>query len=436
MTQPAAKAGKNETMTSNDDGSRKTEGEASEADFEAAYSADAESEAKATASETPKSDIEEGEGDLRKDPAGPTEAEAKLSSDPEAEGDTDVTTKVAADRTPTDAPATKPKGADTSELAFAQRIQSEQKQGDVEVLPASTAGNRQAGSDAPQPTTVTKGQAADQVAANGLLAKKAMPVDPQTGRGPAQSTPPAVPQSASDAALPSAGTELPAEGELIPLPRARRKRDDALQASSLRETSATPTPPAKTTAPPPVPATPPLVNPALPMQAEITSVDLQLLPVGDLDAPSSWDSRGPTPASLAQTLARPETPGMIGRQMAEALQRFPDRPVELSLNPKELGRVQLSIAAAESGITVQVLAERPETLDLMRRNIDQLAREFEALGYDSINFAFNEGQTEGDPSEGTDRHEHAAPLLGAGEPEAETAIPVTMTASTGVDIRV
>jgi flagellar hook-length control protein FliK len=99
-----------------------------------------------------------------------------------------------------------------------------------------------------------------------------------------------------------------------------------------------------------------------------------------------------SPQSLAQILSRPETPSMIARQMAEVLQRLPDRPVEISLSPKELGRVRMNISAVETGITVSVLAERPETLDLMRRNIDQLVREFQAIGYENINFAFSEGE--------------------------------------------
>jgi flagellar hook-length control protein FliK len=125
---------------------------------------------------------------------------------------------------------------------------------------------------------------------------------------------------------------------------------------------------------------------------------IELTPViaGDLESVTAWEPRaGATSAtgSLAQTLARTETPAAIGRQMAEALQKLADRPVEVSLNPRELGRVRMSIAAAEAGITVSVVVERPETLDLMRRNIDQLAREFQSIGYENINFSFAQGQS-------------------------------------------
>lgn len=181
---------------------------------------------------------------------------------------------------------------------------------------------------------------------------------------------------------------------------------------------------------PPQPVTP------LTVHKEPLGVDTPLTAVGDIEAPAAWDARAATQTTtLAQTIARPETPGMIGRQMAEVLQRMPDRPVELALNPEELGRVRMSISAGDAGITVSVLAERPETLDLMRRHIDQLAREFQALGYANINFAFNEGQSDqsthtNDGSGGGNGSEHAA-----AETAVETAGPIRLAASSGLDLR-
>ena len=52
--------------------------------------------------------------------------------------------------------------------------------------------------------------------------------------------------------------------------------------------------------------------------------------------------------------------------MADALHRLPDRPVELTLNPEELGRVRMTLATHDAGITVTIVAERADTLDLMR----------------------------------------------------------------------
>ncbi|MDW3223551.1 MAG: flagellar hook-length control protein FliK [Paracoccaceae bacterium] len=174
----------------------------------------------------------------------------------------------------------------------------------------------------------------------------------------------------------------------------------------------------------------------LSVQKEALGLDTALTAVGDAEAPVAWDARASAPpATLAQTIARPDTPAMIGRQMAEILQRMPDRPVELMLNPEELGRVRMSISAGDAGITVSVLAERPETLDLMRRHIDQLAREFQALGYANINFAFNEGQSDQSaqgkesPPDGNGS-KHSVP-----DTAVEAVDPIRLVASSGVDLR-
>ncbi|WP_253186877.1 flagellar hook-length control protein FliK [Roseobacter denitrificans] len=159
-----------------------------------------------------------------------------------------------------------------------------------------------------------------------------------------------------------------------------------------------------------------------------------------IEALSAAETRSASSTSttpLNQLLARAETPTAIARQMAEALQKLPDRPVEISLNPKELGRVRMNISAAEAGITVTIVTERPETLDLMRRNIDQLVREFQAIGYNDINFAFSEGETQQGFAETSDERNGAAAtqleLLQA-EETAESN-DTTLNAQTGVDIR-
>ncbi|MGA9435595.1 MAG: flagellar hook-length control protein FliK [Roseobacter sp.] len=162
--------------------------------------------------------------------------------------------------------------------------------------------------------------------------------------------------------------------------------------------------------------------------------------IDSLDVAGPFDQRTAQQThstQLQQMLHRTDTPAMIARQMAEALQKLPDRPVEISLNPKELGRVRMNISAVEAGITVSVVAERPETLDLMRRNIDQLAREFETIGYNNINFAFSQGETQQEFSnqqkEATNTSSSHLDLEYAedGNPINPTALPTT-----GVDIRV
>lgn len=80
----------------------------------------------------------------------------------------------------------------------------------------------------------------------------------------------------------------------------------------------------------------------------------------------------------------------ISRQIAEAAHHLPNGPVELTLSPEGLGRVRLTLATSDSGISVSVHAERPETLDLIRRSIDHLARDFRDLGYANTTFTFGD----------------------------------------------
>ncbi|MEM6565340.1 MAG: flagellar hook-length control protein FliK [Pseudomonadota bacterium] len=152
---------------------------------------------------------------------------------------------------------------------------------------------------------------------------------------------------------------------------------------------------------------------------------------------TSRSAQSQTTTSAPTIFARSETPHLIARQMAEVLQRMPDGPVEIALSPKELGRVRMSITAAEAGITVSVIAERPETLDLMRRNVDDLARDFQSLGYESVSFSFNDSPSEQafDMNQNGDGDKHTSHMLDAFTEETPVASAPLQLATTGVDIR-
>jgi flagellar hook-length control protein FliK len=76
--------------------------------------------------------------------------------------------------------------------------------------------------------------------------------------------------------------------------------------------------------------------------------------------------------------------------LADTVARFPDRPVEVTLSPEELGRVRISLSTHDGALTMSVHADRPETLDLLRRNIDQLAQDFRDLGFRDLSFSFGD----------------------------------------------
>ena len=102
------------------------------------------------------------------------------------------------------------------------------------------------------------------------------------------------------------------------------------------------------------------------------------------------EHRAVTASSLPQVTAHPRD---IARQMAAALPPPDiDGTTELQLDPVELGSVRMTIQAIDGGVTLAVQAERPETADLMRRHLGELAQELHDLGYGEVNLSVSTGQ--------------------------------------------
>ncbi|SNS11388.1 flagellar hook-length control protein FliK [Antarctobacter heliothermus] len=120
------------------------------------------------------------------------------------------------------------------------------------------------------------------------------------------------------------------------------------------------------------------------------------------------------------------------RQVAEGMARLSEGSVEIRLSPEELGQVRMQLLPSDTGMTVHVSADRPETLDLLRRHIDQLARDLADAGYDGASFTFSEGdrgQRDGHPP--TDRDG----AIVATEDQHTTRAPVAAGATDGLDLR-
>ncbi len=107
--------------------------------------------------------------------------------------------------------------------------------------------------------------------------------------------------------------------------------------------------------------------------------------IGEPTAPGRGSERMPVAPAGAGAL-----PPGIAHRLAEALAQVPDGPVEVTLSPEELGRVRMSLTTQDGALTMVLHADRPETLDLMRRHIDSLARDFRELGFDDLTFSFGE----------------------------------------------
>lgn len=66
----------------------------------------------------------------------------------------------------------------------------------------------------------------------------------------------------------------------------------------------------------------------------------------------------------------------------------PERGLELRLDPEELGKVSILMRTEGESLVVRVVAERPETLDLLRRHADQLLQDLRGSGFRDAQMAF------------------------------------------------
>ena len=144
------------------------------------------------------------------------------------------------------------------------------------------------------------------------------------------------------------------------------------------------------------------------------------------DSRSIGSAPGPSPTMPS---SRPDAAPVL-RQIAEQMGRLADGGVDIRLSPEELGNVRMQLVQGETGMTVHITADRPETLDLMRRHIDQLARDLADAGYRGTEFSFGEGgERDGQQQSRSDRDRTSQ----VDQPKTQTS-PLT-PASEGLDLR-
>ena len=122
--------------------------------------------------------------------------------------------------------------------------------------------------------------------------------------------------------------------------------------------------------------------------------------------PPAADPLAPTGAvvpALAQILATPLATSVItsapsftphakplAATLIEHARNGGTESVELALAPDELGRLRMSMQAEGDVMRVLLSAERPETIDLLRRHADHLAQEFRQAGFSGATLSFGQ----------------------------------------------
>ena len=106
------------------------------------------------------------------------------------------------------------------------------------------------------------------------------------------------------------------------------------------------------------------------------------LPFGGTPAPESARVAASPSAMVAPA---PQHHGAaVAKQIAAALQTNGPGQTEIVLDPQELGRGSLSLSSADGSITVAIVADRPETMDLIRRVADAVGKQIEPASSKSL----------------------------------------------------
>jgi len=184
---------------------------------------------------------------------------------------------------------------------------------------------------------------------------------------------------------------------------------------------------------PTLPATPaavPLVDPA---PGIVT--DTAVSNVARVEAPMP----GLRPDGMAAATPAPIAPQQVVAQLSAAVHAATDGTVELTLQPEELGRVRLALSPVEGSISVSILAERAETMDLIRRHLEQFSQDLRELGYRDVRFDMSDqfaGSTGQDRPDAQGNTAASGTAAQSGEATVADPIPRRTTLSDGLDIRI
>ena len=97
--------------------------------------------------------------------------------------------------------------------------------------------------------------------------------------------------------------------------------------------------------------------------------------------------------------------------------------------------MQIQLTRTDGGVQAVVLADRPETQDLLRRHADALARELGQAGYDTVSLDFGGGAAHaGREGAAMDWFEEAPAVPATAPAPAPTAAPRRSLAG-GLDVR-
>lgn len=137
-------------------------------------------------------------------------------------------------------------------------------------------------------------------------------------------------------------------------------------------------------------AVPPQAEPVTPLGNKAAKIGEELQPLSDLTVMRSSDAVAALHAPISP---RSDVALQVAPPVRQVLQQLAETPiahgdhVEITLSPEELGRVHLSARQTDQGVILLVQAERPETLDLMRRYLPDLMQDLQRMGFGDVSYS-------------------------------------------------
>lgn len=135
-------------------------------------------------------------------------------------------------------------------------------------------------------------------------------------------------------------------------------------------------------------------------------------PVGAINIPIEISS----PALISSTITgdvvrvsdrhlvrlQPTAQAHMVNQVVAAVSAPNDDTVEIRLDPPELGKVRVTLTQSENSTLAQVITEKPETADLLRRNATLLTKELTRAGLENITLDFHHSGEHNSPDHAPD----------------------------------
>lgn len=155
---------------------------------------------------------------------------------------------------------------------------------------------------------------------------------------------------------------------------------------------------------------------ALPRSDRALSATLHATPqIVQIETRGAWEANAPRLTAAIMSLR--ETGGQI----------------DVSLSPEDLGRLTIKLEPTSGAVSVTLLAERPETQDLIKRHFDLLQEQLAQMGMGDLEFSFAGGK-EGPSPESPHADQGADDLSAAAPSNQINAVP--RAADSGLDIRI